>query len=83
MRLFVRGLLPTLTLLLCAYTFVLPAQAQDQPQVFRGATVYPISAPPVENGVVVVQNGIIQAIGAEGEVEIPQAAVVHDMSGRC
>jgi imidazolonepropionase-like amidohydrolase len=82
MRLFARGLLPALALLFCAYLSPTPAQAQDQPQVFRGATVYPISAPPIQNGVVVVQDGVIQAVGANGEVEIPRGSAEHDLSGK-
>lgn len=34
-----------------------PARAQSQAHVFRGPTVYPISRAPIENDVVVVQDG--------------------------
>jgi imidazolonepropionase-like amidohydrolase len=58
------------------------ALAQSQPQVFRGATVYPIAADPIENGVLVVQEGRIVAVGAEGEVDVPSGAAEHDASGK-
>ncbi|PEN13944.1 amidohydrolase [Longibacter salinarum] len=65
-----------------ALTASSPAQAQQQVQVFRGAKVYPISADPIDDGVVVVQDGVIQAVGADGEVEIPSGATEHDVSGK-
>ena len=57
-------------------------QAQSQPQVFRGATVYPITQTPIDNGVVVVRNGVIESIGVEGAVDVPADAVEHDVSGK-
>ena len=57
------------------------ASAQSQPQVFRGGVIEPISGPAIPNGVLVVQDGTIQAVGAEGEVAVPEGAVEHDASG--
>lgn len=57
-------------------------QAQSQPHVFRGATVYPITQAPIDNGVVVVRDGVIEAVGREGDVDVPGDAVEHDMSGK-
>lgn len=82
MRKLFRGLTPILVLLLCAMLLSPPAEAQSQPEVFRGATVYPVSAPAIENGVVLVQDGVIQAVGAEGSIDIPEGAVEHDLSGK-
>lgn len=59
-----------------------PAQAQDQPHVFRNATLYPISSDPIEQGVMVVQDGTIQAVGTAGSVEVPDGAVEHDLDGK-
>ncbi|HHP7237622.1 amidohydrolase family protein [Longibacter sp.] len=59
-----------------------PTLAQSQPQVFRGATVYPIADAPIDNGIVVVQDGVIKAVGPEGEVDIPAGAAVHDATGK-
>ena len=57
-----------------------PTQAQTH--VFRGATVYPISEAPIEDGVVVTQGGTIQAVGEAGAVDVPAGAQVHDLSGQ-
>lgn len=59
-----------------------PSQAQERPQVYSGATLLPVASPPVEDGVLVIQGGEIVAVGAEGEVEIPDDAEVHDVSDR-
>jgi imidazolonepropionase-like amidohydrolase len=56
--------------------------AQPQPQVFRGARIIPISGPVVENGVLVVQNGKIIAVGAAGSVREPGSAVVHNVANK-
>jgi imidazolonepropionase-like amidohydrolase len=61
---------------------VLPLQAQDQPHVFRNATLYPISAEPIEEGTMVVRDGVIQAVGPTGSVDVPGNAVEHDVSGK-
>ncbi len=58
-----------------------PAQAQSRPHVFRGATLYPIAEAPIENGVLVVQDGTIRGVGAVGTVDVPNNAVEHDVSG--
>lgn len=38
---------------------------------FRAAKVLPITAPPIADGVVLAQNGVITAVGAFREVQIP------------
>jgi imidazolonepropionase-like amidohydrolase len=57
-------------------------QAQERPHVFRGARVLPIASAPIDDGVLVVQNGTIQAVGPAGTVDVPDGAVEHDVSGR-
>ncbi len=64
-------------LCLCA-----PAQAQDRPHVFRNATLYPIHDEPIEQGVLVVEDGTIQAVGPVGSVDVPANAVEHDVAGK-
>lgn len=46
------------------------AAAQDI--AVRGDVVYPISAPPIENGVIVIEDGKIARIGPAADVRIPQ-----------
>jgi len=58
------------------------AAAQSQPVVFRGAKIYPVSGPPIERGVLVVEGGKIKAVGAEGSVAVPAGARVEDVSGK-
>ncbi|NBB73334.1 MAG: amidohydrolase family protein [Bacteroidetes bacterium] len=57
-------------------------QAQSRPHVYQGATLYPIAEAPIENGVLIVQDGTIQAVGAAGTVDVPNDAVTHDVSGK-
>lgn len=71
-----------LCILLLAHWGADAAQAQPQPQVFRGAMLYPIASAPIEDGVLVVQDGVIQAVGAADAVEVPNNAVEHDVSGK-
>ena len=58
------------------------AGSQAQTLVFRGARILPISAPPIDNGVIVVEDGLITAIGISGEVELPAGATIHDLSDK-
>lgn len=59
----------------------LTAQTMDD-HAFVGATLLPISGPPIERGVMLVRNGVIHAIGPAGEIAIPASAQVHDVSGK-
>lgn len=68
--------------LAAGFCFCLTASAQSQPQVFRGAVIETVSGPSIPDGVLVVQDGTIQAVGAEGEVPIPEGAAEHDASGK-
>jgi imidazolonepropionase-like amidohydrolase len=56
--------------------------AQEQPHAFLGATIYPISGPQIETGVLVVQDGDIRSVGNQSTVRIPDNAVRHDVSGK-
>ncbi len=56
--------------------------AQQQPHVFKGARIIPIAGQPIENGVLVVQNGKITAVGAANRVKIPAGAAEFDMKGK-
>ncbi len=56
--------------------------AQNQMTAFVGAKIIPISSDPIENGVMLVQEGRIIAIGTKASVTIPASAVVQDASGK-
>ena len=71
----------TLILALAALYVALPAAAQEEPHVFRGAQILPIAGPPIESGVLVVQGGKITDVGGP-DTRAPRGAVEHDLSGK-
>ena len=67
---------------LLAFSLILTlglAHAQDRPLALTGATVHPVSGDPIADGIVVVRNGLIEAVGAG--IEIPSDADRVDLSG--
>lgn len=62
--------------------FAFGAVAGAETLVFTGARLIPIEGAELENGVLVVTEGRIAAVGRVGEVEIPAGAVVHDLAGK-
>ena len=73
-----------LCFLVSALLSVVPASlwSQSTPQALRGARVYPDPGPPIEDGVVVVQNGQILTVGSSSQVKIPKGAEVIDVSSK-
>ncbi len=65
-------------LLLLAYN----VHAQDQPHVFEGAEIIPISGEPIFNGALVVQNGVITYVGEAESFSVPSDAKRFDVSGK-
>lgn len=59
----------------------LQLNAQSLPIAFVGAQVYPISGEPIENGIVLVRNGKITAVG-DRNLLIPAGAEIVDVSGK-
>jgi imidazolonepropionase-like amidohydrolase len=57
----------------------LQAQTPSSTYVIRGGTVVPVVGAQIPNGTVVIQNGKIQAVGAN--VQAPQGATVIDATG--
>jgi len=58
-----------------------PRPSLDGVYALKGARVVTGAGSPIEKGVVVVRDGLVQAVGAEGSVEIPFDATVIDGSG--
>jgi imidazolonepropionase-like amidohydrolase len=62
------------------------ARAQTAPDqtvlVLRGARILPINAPPIAQGVLVIQGGKILAVGEAGKVTIPPGAKIQDAAGK-
>jgi len=54
--------------------------SQPKPIAFTGATIYPVSSPPIQNGTLVIQNGKILAVG--NSIAIPSDATRIDASGK-
>jgi len=50
---------------------LLPGMALAGDIAVRGETVYPVSGPPIENGVVLIRDGTITRIGAAQRIRIP------------
>jgi imidazolonepropionase-like amidohydrolase len=55
--------------------------AQDV-KVFTGATIYPVSGVPIENGVLVIRGDKIEAVGAAADVRVPRNAEQVDVTGK-
>ncbi|WP_142454086.1 amidohydrolase family protein [Gracilimonas mengyeensis] len=65
----------------CVLLFGVNGFSQSTPQAFTGAQIIPISGEPINNGVLVVHNGKITAVGGSN-TRIPNNADVHDVSGK-
>lgn len=59
-----------------------PASADEELRAFVGAEILPVSSDPVADGVLLIRGGEIVAVGARGEVEVPEDATVHDVAGK-
>lgn len=57
-------------------------QAQEEPVYIANGTVLPISGPPIEKGIVVLENGRIKEVRGPGLVVIPDGADVVDATGK-
>src|SRR5437879_8164975 len=68
-----------MTILICV---VLPGSASaKQTIVLKGGKLLTVSHGTIENGVLVIENGKITAVGSAEEVKIPANARVQDVSG--
>lgn len=67
-----------LTVILLALVLAAPLVAETT--AFRGATIHPVSGPTIENGVMVVEDGKITAVG--DAVAVPAGAQVVDLAGK-
>ena len=66
----------------CLYLLLTLTHAQAQPQVFMGARLIPIVGEPIDNGVLLVQDGKIHYAGTAEAASLPANAVRHDVSGK-
>ncbi len=56
-------------------------RGQEKPVVFTGARILPISGPPIEEGVLIIQGGKIVSVGPLEGANIPPDATRHEVSG--
>ncbi len=66
----------------CILLAPLATSAQERAHAFVGARVLPIEGEPIDDGVLVVQDGKILAVGRRDAVTIPRDAVQRDVAGR-
>jgi imidazolonepropionase-like amidohydrolase len=55
--------------------------SQDKPIVFKGALIYTVTGKPIENGILIVQNGKIVAVG-DANTAVPADAQIVDVSNK-
>ena len=59
------------------------AAPADAPVIaFVGARVLPVSAAPIEDGVVIVRAGRVEAVGSRSTTPVPSGATIHDLAGK-
>lgn len=63
-------------------TLLLPAMCPAAVTAFTGARILPVAGAPIDDGVLLVEDGRIRAVGARGAVRIPRGAETVDLSGR-
>ena len=71
-----------LTLLLASLGAAAAEGAPPEVHAFLGATLVPVDGEPVADGVMLVSDGLITALGTRGEVPVPAGAVTHDLAGK-
>ncbi len=62
-----------------AWTLTLATTVAAAPVAYVGATIHPVDGPAIENGVLVVKDGLVVAAG---EAEVPSNATTVDLSGK-
>jgi len=69
--------------MLIAVAFALPtiARAQDRPIALKGGKLLTVTHGTIENGVLVIENGKIAAVGAAASLKLPRDARVVDVTG--
>lgn len=62
---------------LCFLCIGVNASAQQKPVAFKGALIYPINGAPIQNGILVVQNGVILSVGNDEKAIPANAEIVY------
>ena len=75
------SILPLLKFALAALVLGVAVAAQQKPVALRGGKLLTVTHGTIENGVLIIENGKIAAVGAPASVKIPQDARLIDVSG--
>ena len=67
---------------LAALIFTVSIAAQERATAFINARIIPISGPPIEQGILLIQNGKITAVGDARTVRLSSSVVTVDMAGK-
>lgn len=65
-----------------ACLFVVAVAAQERPVAFINARIIPINATPIEQGIILIQNGKIMAIGDARTVRLSSDVTIIDAKGK-
>lgn len=68
-------------IVLCILCIGVNASAQQKPVAFKGALIYPINGAPIQNGILVIQNGVIVSVGND-EAAIPANAEIVNVKDK-
>ncbi len=71
----------TLLLLIACGWFAVVAAAQERPKAFVGAEIITATGENFQDGVMLIRDGRIEAVGSRQEVDIPGDAEVYDVEG--
>ncbi len=63
-------------LLVAASLLAFPAAAVASDIAVRGERIYPVTGAPIDNGVVIIRDGRIAAVGAADDVTVPEGVTV-------
>ena len=77
----IKNVLSVVLLLVVACSFMFAQTTTSQPIVLKGGKLLTITHGVIENGIVVMENGKISAVGAAASVKVPAGAQVIDVSG--
>ncbi len=59
-----------------------PAVPQEPVTAIVGATVHPVSTPPITDGTILIADGRVVAVGSRSSVQVPAGAAVVDLQGK-
>lgn len=72
----------SISLLLVVFAAAAAAAAQERPTAFINARIIPIVGPPIEEGVLLVRNGKITAVGDARTVRLSSDVIIVDVRGK-